>query len=138
MSAIKPTMKLVTAPWQDGKTFRLIPVTNDCPFSEGVYDPDSKVLVLMSRIRKESFHMMPKLDDNGDIMKTKTGRLNGKQYKEERKTLETFSEYYISEKEEIIEMLGELATNSDKYDYKQYMVDKSIIVPEKKKIELIK
>ena len=131
MSTIQPTMKLVTAPWQNGSSFRLIPVSKDCPFAEGIYDPTSKILVLMSVIKKETLHMMPKLDENGDPLKSRV-RQNGKQYKEERKSLETFTEHYISEKEEIEEIIKEHAVNADKFDFKKYMVDPSIIVPEKK------
>ena len=59
-------------------------------------------------------------------------RMNGKQYKEERKSLETFTEHYISENKEIEEMVKEHAINADSFDFKKYMVESSIIVPEKK------
>lgn len=136
MTQIKPTMKLITAPWNDQRSFRLMPVSLDCPFSEGIYDPDGKVLVMMSVVKKQSYHMLPKLDDNGDPIRAKTERMNRKVYKEERKALETFNETYITEKNEIIELIKDLAINADTYDYTQYLTDKKVIVPEKK-IELI-
>jgi hypothetical protein len=137
MSSSNLTMKLITTNWQNQKSFRLIPVSNDCPYSEGIYDPDSKVLVLMSVIRKETFHMVPRLDDNGDMAPVKGApRKNGKPYKEERKTLETFTEYYIQEKAEIEEAIKELAVNAATYDYDQYLIDKKVIVPEKPKVLL--
>lgn len=123
-------MKLITAPWQNRKSFRLLPVTADCPYVEGIYDPDSKILVLLSAIRKETFHMATKLDENGDMIKTKFPRPNGKTYKEERKTLETFTEYYIQEKEEIEEMIKEIAVNAKTFDFGKYMTQQKVIVPE--------
>lgn len=123
-------MKLITAPWQNRKSFRLLPVTADCPYVEGIYDPDSKILVLLSAIRKETFHMATKLDENGDVVKTKFPRPNGKTYKEERKTLETFTEYYIQEKEEIEEMIKEIAVNAKTFDFGKYMTEQKVIVPE--------
>ena len=111
-----------------------MPVSKDCPFSEGLYDPDSRVLVLMSADRKQTFHMVPKLDDNGDPMRAKAKRHNGKEYREERKTLETYSEHYISEKEEIEEAIKDHAINASSFNYSKYMETKK--APAVKKAEL--
>lgn len=129
-------MLLVTSLWQNQKSFRLIPFTNDCPFSEGIYDPGSKVLVLMSNIRKQTVHMLPKLNDDGDAIPVKTKRPGSSPpYKEQRVTLETFSEYYISEKDEIESAIEMLAINPD-FNYKQYTSPSGLFVPEEKKIIL--
>ena len=129
-------MLLVTSMWQNQKAFRLIPITNDCPFSEGIYDPASKVLVLMSNIRKQTVHMLPKLNDDGDAIAVKTKRPDGRPpYKEQRVTLETFSEYYISEKDEIESTIEMLAINPE-FNYKQYTSPSGLFVPEEKKIIL--
>jgi hypothetical protein len=131
MSTIKPTMKLYSTILGNGQpTFRLIPVTNDCPYSEGLYDPETKVLVLMSVIKKEQFHMTPKLDDNGDLLRPKIARSSGKNYKEERKVLETFIEYYIPEKTEIQELIDELAVNAHFFNYKKYLDGKPTVISE--------
>lgn len=132
----RPTMLLVTSIWQDQKSFRLIPFATDCPFSEGIYDPDSKVLVLMGNTRKETFHMMPKLDESGDPVRTKNPRSNGKAYKEQRVSLETFPEYYVSEKEEIEQVIEMLAVNPE-YNYKKYLNPSPILVEEKKIITAV-
>ena len=134
---IQQTMIAVTSTWGEKKSFRLIPIVKECPYSEGIYDPESKVLVLMSCLTKETFHMMPRLDDNGDPMMSKIVREKGKRYKEHRVSLETFTEYYITEKVEIEEMLKLIAINADTFNFAQFMEDKKLFVPETK-IEVVK
>lgn len=136
MSAIKPTMLLVTSLWQEKKSFRLIPVDLNCPFSEGIYDPDSKVLVMMSAQTKESVHMLPKLDDNGDPTKAKGPRPNGKLYREQRVTLATYNEHYIMEKPEIESFINTFAVNAKDFDYKSFM--SGIIAADAQMLEMIK
>lgn len=113
---------LVTGSWGNNKTFKLIPVTLDCPYNEAIFDRDSKVLALIGKEKKQSMHMVAKLDDNGDVKRMKIGRRdNGKDYAEERKTLETYYEYYIENPEEIRELINEFAVNFDTFDYNQYL-----------------
>lgn len=139
MSAIvQPTMILITSAMQGEKTFKLMPIHKDCPFNEGIFMPEGRILVMMSREKKESVHMLPRLDENGDPMKAKDKRLNGKTYKETRVHLETYTEHYLAEKEEIISLIKMIAVNADTYDFQKYMVDPAIIMPEERKIELIK
>lgn len=132
--SVEQTMMMVTSTWGDKKSFRLIPVCANSPYSEGIYDPDSKVLVMMSSLVKESLHTLPKLDDNGDPIMLKMSRPNGKKYKEQRVQLETFTEYYITEKEEIDSLLKLITINSSSFNYKQYTEKSDIIVPETPKI----
>src|SRR5688572_7482398 len=94
-------MLLITSWWGENKSFKLIPVKADCPYVEVIYDPSSKLLIVIGKEVKSNFHMLAKLDDNGEPMLSKVKRKNGKPYKEERKTIETFTEHYISEKNEI-------------------------------------
>lgn len=134
-------MLLISSVFADKKSFRLIPMTNDSPFSEGIYDIESKVLVLMSNRTKESFHLVPKLDDNGDMVKANKARPNGKLYREERRSLDTFTEYYVMEKEEIIDMIKRLAENESTFNYMSYLNNVDIVTPDQQlmeKIELIK
>lgn len=115
-------MMLVTGAWGQTKTFKMIPLTPDAPYNEAIYDRDSKVLALIGKEKKQSMHMVAKLDDNGDVKRMKIGRReNGKDYAEERKTLETYYEYYVETPEEIKEIINLLAVNADSFDYKQYM-----------------
>lgn len=115
-------MILITSTWGESKTFKMIPVTDDCPYNEAIYDPTAKVLAIVGKQKKDSFHMLPKLTEMGDVQTLKIGkRSNGKDYAEERKTVETFYEYYIENAEEITEFINRFAANASSYDYTTYM-----------------
>lgn len=116
------TMMLISGSWGQNKTFKMIPVTTDCPFNEAIYDATAKVLALVSKEKKQSMHMVAKLDDFGDVKPMKVGRrANGKDYAEERKTLETYYEYYLESKEEIKAFINMIAVNADSFDVEQYL-----------------
>lgn len=116
------SMMLVTGSWGNNKTFKMIPVTPECPFNEAIFDRDSKVLALIGKEKKQSLHMVAKLDDNGDVKTLKLGRrAGGKEYAEERKTLETYYEYYVENPDEIKNIINLFAVNADSFDYTQYM-----------------
>jgi hypothetical protein len=122
------TMMLITGSWGQKKTFKLIPVTPESPYNEAIYDPDSKVLALIGKEKKQSMHMVAKLDDFGDVKPMKVGkRTNGKDYAEERKTLETYYEYYLDLPEEIKAVIDVLAINADTFDYNQYLSASNVI-----------
>lgn len=119
---MKKSMMLVTGSWGNTKTFKMIPVTPECPFNEAIFDRDSKVLALIGKEKKQSMHMVAKLDDNGDVKTLRIGRrAGGKDYAEERKTLETYYEYYVENPEEIKEVINMFAVNADSFDFNQYM-----------------
>lgn len=116
------TMMLVTAPWKNKKTFKLISISPLCPYNEMIYDRDERILAIISKEKKQSLHMLTKLNDQGDPIAVKSGRrVNGNTYAEERKTLETFYEYYVENPEEIKEMINLFAYNGDTFDYNQYL-----------------
>ncbi len=96
-SNIGGNMLLVKSSWNEDQTFRMIPLSMDCPYVECIWDPGTKVFVVISRITKTTLHMLPKLDDNGDPAPLKTKRPNGRMVKEERRTIETFQEFYLED-----------------------------------------
>lgn len=115
---------LVTGNWGNNKTFKMIPILPDCPFNEAIFDRDSKVLALIGKEKKQSLHMIAKLDDNGDIKTLKIGRRSGgKQFAEERKILETYYEYYIENPDEIKDIVNAFSINADSFNFVQYMED---------------
>ncbi len=118
---IGANMLLIQSDWNEDKTFKLIPLTNDCPYIEAIYDPSTKVLVMISRVSMTKLHMLPKLDDNGDPAPLKVPRKNGRAVKEERKSIETFQEFYIDNTDAIDSLVDIFAINKDKFDYKQYI-----------------
>jgi hypothetical protein len=126
---MKNSMMLVTSSWGNEKTFKLLPISPECPYNECIFDVSTKVLAVIGKEKKESFHMLPKLTDLGDVQYLKIGkRPNGKEYSEERKMLETFYEYYVENLDEIVDFLKMFAINADTYDYKQYL-DKKVEEP---------
>lgn len=113
---------LVTGSWGNNKTFKMIPVSVDCPYNEAIFDRDIKVLALIGKEKKQSMHMLPKLTESGDVQTLKIGRRsNGKDFAEERKTLETYYEYYVENPDEIKELVSSLAVNADSFDWDFYM-----------------
>jgi hypothetical protein len=116
------SMILITGTWANGKTFKMIPATPDSPYNEAIFDPEAKVLALIGKEKKQSLHMLAKLNEFGDPQTMKIGkRSNGKEYAEERKTIETYYEYYVESPEEIKNIINLLALNADTFDYNQYV-----------------
>lgn len=109
------SMMLVQATWQDKQTFRMIPLTESCPYVECLFDPESKVFVIISKIKKVTLHMLPKLDDYGQPI---TGT---KGIKQERHKVEVFQEFYIEDKIAIEDIVHGFATNASTFDYKSFM-----------------
>ena len=116
------SMLLITSTWGNRKTFKMMPASQDAPYNEAIFDLDSKVLAVIGKDRKQSMHMIAKLTEMGDVQRLKIGkRENGKDYAEERKTLETFYEYYIEEASEITDFINMFAVNAESFDFQQYI-----------------
>jgi len=114
-------MIIVQSTWQDSQTFRLIPVTLECPYVECILDPATKVFVVISKINKTSLHMIPRLDDNGDPLLVKGARPNGRTVREERKTIDTFQEFYIEDKKAMEDIINLMAINAKTFKYKKFL-----------------
>ena len=116
------SMMLITSSWGAKKTFKMIPVEKDCPYNECIFDLDSKILAIVSKEAKDTLHMVAKLNEWGDPVTMKIGkRQNGKDYAEERKTLNTFYEYYIETADDIKAFVKLFAINNDSFDIEQYL-----------------
>ena len=111
------TMTLISSEWNGHNTFRLIPVSNDCPYVECIYDVTSGLFVIIGKVTKTTLHMLPKLDDNGDPMGTAALRPNGRNVKEERVSSETFQEYYLDNKLDIKDLVIYLGINAEEFDF---------------------
>ena len=121
---INPSMMLITASWQGFPAFKLIPVTSDCPYTECLFDPTSKVFVVITKTTKTSLHMLAKLDDNGDPQTLKAApRANGKTIKESRVSLTTFQEHYIDNMTDAKQIIEMFAVNHDTFEF-QSILDK--------------
>jgi hypothetical protein len=115
------TMMLVQATWNEKQTFRLIPIADTCPYVECIFDPDTKVFVIISKLSKTTLHMLPKLDDNGDPIAVKSARPNGRTFREERHKIEVFQEFYVEDKTAMEEIIKLFAFNAKKFDYKKFL-----------------
>lgn len=125
-------MLLISSSWADQPTFKMIPINADCPYNEVIFDPSSCALAIVGKEKKQTLHMLPKLTDTGDVLRPKVQkRENGKEYAEVRVTLETFYEYFIEDKDEIISFVGSFASNSDTYSFKE-LVEQSFAKPTEK------
>lgn len=111
------TMTLISSEWNGHNTFRLIPVSNDAPYVECIYDVTSGLFVIIGKVTKTTLHMLPKLDDNGDPMGTAALRPNGRNVKEERVSSETFQEYYLDNKLDIKDLVIYLGINAEEFDF---------------------
>jgi hypothetical protein len=112
---------LVQSTWNDKQTFRMIPVADSCPYVECIFDPDTKVFVIISKIAKQSLHMLPKLDDNGDPMAVKSKRANGRNFREERHKIEVFQEFYVEDTSAVHALISMFAVNASSFDYKTFL-----------------
>jgi hypothetical protein len=124
MSKIGQNMMLVGSSFRNAKSFTMIPVSNDSPYTEAMFDPTSGILAVISKVMKQSYHMVPKLDDDGNPMRLKApNKQTGKTVKEERRLVDTFSEFYLSDKKDIEDFINIFAINASSYDYQQFFVD---------------
>lgn len=114
-------MMLVVQEHAGHPTFSLIRTKENCPFVECIYVPDGKQLAIISTIQKDTFHLFPKLDDNGDVEKAKGNRVTSKTYKEERKAIKTFYEYTLTNDDDIVAFVEKFADNADTFPFKNVM-----------------
>ena len=91
----EPNMLLISGDWMSIPTSKLMPISKECPYVECIFNPAGKVLAVIGTTAKDTFHMIPRLDEFGKEQPLK----GGTDVKEQRITLETFSEYYIQGKE---------------------------------------
>jgi hypothetical protein len=119
---IGANMMLVNSAFRNAKSFSLIPVSNDSPYVEALFDPSSSILAVISKVQKESFHMMPRIDENGEPLKLKSPNpQTGKVVKEQRVLINTFNEHYITDKKDIELFINLFAINASSFDYKSFL-----------------
>jgi len=131
MSDIKPTMMLVESSHLNEPTFSMIPATLEAPFVECIYTPNTKQLAVISKTMKDTFHFFPRLDDNGDPIPAKRRVETRSPYKEERKPIQTFYEYYLNSEEDIKAFLKVHAINDSTFDIAPFIIP--VAAPAKKK-----
>jgi len=108
-------MMLVQATWNEQQTFRMIPIAESCPYVECIYDPGTKVFVVISKITKNTLHMLPKLDEYGQAV---TG---AKGMKQDRHKIEVFQEFYVEDHNAMKELVDMFAINNSTFDYNKFV-----------------
>jgi hypothetical protein len=114
-------MLLISSVWERTPemklpTFKLIPASLDCPYTEAIFDPFSGYLVVLDKNKKTSFQMVPRLDDNGDRMVNKKDN----SVKQERRLVDIFNDHIMYNPEEIESFIERFAVNAHNFDYKKY------------------
>lgn len=133
----EPNMMLYTAAWANMPTFSLMPVSKDCPFVECIYNPKAKTLAIIGKEKKDAFHMLPRLDPNGQPEKIKNS--NPEAPKTQRVSQETYKEYYITGVVEVEDFIKKFAVNHESFGFKKFLdmefmqdapTEKDITIPE--------
>lgn len=107
-------MMIYSTDWYGSESFRMLPITEECPFNEVIFDPTTKVLAVISKDQKEKPQMMPKLNDKGQIIPLKVTTENGQpKYVEERKMMDTYYEYYMDKIDDIKAFINRFAINPE-------------------------
>jgi hypothetical protein len=134
-------MLIYTTFWGNDKTFKLLPINKECPYTEVIYDTQTELLVVISKNKKQNYEMLPKLDDDGNMIQSKKPKTNGKPMKEERRLMEVPQEHYIIERAEQESFIDKWGLNSDDFDFKKYLDAKpagsSEIITEQKESALV-
>ncbi len=93
-------------------SFSLIPITENAPFVECIFMPQEKQLAVISKVVKDTFPFFPRLDDNGDPIPARRRVESRSPFKEERKQIKTYYEYYITDINDIKEFIDIIAVNN--------------------------
>jgi len=124
MAQIGQNMMLVNSSFRNAKSFTMIPVSSDSPYVEAMFDPTSSILAVISKVMKQSYHMVAKLDEDGQPQRLKNPNpQTGKTVKEERRLVDTFSEFYLSDKLDIKDFINIFAINAASFDYESFFTD---------------
>lgn len=112
------TMMMFSADWRGERTFRLMPVSKDCPFNEALYDPVNKMLAIIGVNYIPKLQMIPKLDGRGEVSRfetidpeDETKKKKVLKLKQERVAVDTYYEYYIDQANDIREFITTHAIN---------------------------
>lgn len=124
-----PSMLLVTGNYGPTETFKLMPTTEDSPYIEAIFNPMAKVLAVIGTKKKDVFHMVERLDENGDPKMRKAKMTKEEPHQKQRVTVESYSEYYITNRDEIDDFIVNMAVNYDQYDYKKFLDLKTMESP---------
>lgn len=110
--SVGKNMMLINSAFKNVRSFSMISVSKECPYVEALFDPSSNVLAVIAKDKKNTFHMIPKVNEKGAPQGDKKQRVQ----------IQTYSEYYLTNKEDIDNFINIFAIN-ESFDYKKYIVD---------------
>ena len=83
-------MLVCNAEWQGVPSFKMIALSNECPYNEIIFDPTNKVLAIISKEKKRTPQLM-----NSD----------------ELHIFDMYYEYFLEDKEDIMCVINRFAIN---------------------------
>ena len=99
-------MFVYSAYLDDQKTFRMMPISNDCPYNEVIYDPTTKVLAIISKEFKQKPQMFPKYPASNSFLGNSSST---PEYV--REMMDTYYEYYLDDPNDILSFIQSFAIN---------------------------
>ena len=114
MSTELKNMVVYSTDFYGNTTFRMLPLTKECPYNEVIYDPETKVLAVISKDFKEKPNMFPKLNEKGKPILLKGASLpdSTPEYVQERMLMQTYYEYYLDKVDDIRNFIELFAINN--------------------------
>jgi len=100
-------------------TFKMIPTDKDCPYLEAIYHPVYHGLGIVGKFKKKEYVMMPVVDKFGTPMTKDNKPLT------ERRMLDSWHEYLLMTKDEVVEFINKFADNADTFNYQQFFPTES-------------
>lgn len=101
------------------ESYSLLPLTENTPYIDGMFYPDQCILLLLTKSTRETFQMVPKLDQfgNPEFVKVATAGNKHPEIKDrmERTRLEIPHQHMMSDMRDIIWFAAEYVANADDF-----------------------
>lgn len=113
-----PDFFLYTSNWRGKPTFKALPVREDAPFIELIYDTFDKVLYVVLKLSNRTLQFLPKIDKYGDLIEMKSPRKFRNvesRAAEERVEISRYTEFTIEKREEIEVFLKRFCENEENF-----------------------
>ena len=108
------SMIVFSADWKGQNSFRMMPISKDCPFVECIYDSQEKILAVIGVNNIPKLQMLPKLSSKGETTQFRTKNEKGEAVaamSQERASVESYQEYYLKDKTDIEAFIKMVAIN---------------------------
>lgn len=97
---------------RDNESYSLLPLSDDAVFVDAMFYPDQGVLLLLTKLSKEKFQVVPKINSYGEVEKDPKAR---NREKAERVRLDSNYEHYLYELSDIQWFADSYIVNSDQF-----------------------